>query len=89
MASSVSTSVLEALASARQDPRGFLLLCSGGQDSMVLATVLIQAGIPVELFHVNYGLRGAESEGDEAFVRQWAVQHAVVCHVRRVPEGFG
>lgn len=45
---------------------------------MVLATVLIQAGIPVELFHVNYGLRGAESEGDEAFVRQWAVQHAVV-----------
>ncbi len=89
MTSSFSQSVLASLDEARKDPRGFLLLCSGGQDSMVLATVLADERLPFALFHVNYGLRKAESEGDETFVRTWAEKHGVSCHVRRVSSNFG
>ena len=43
----------------------YLLACSGGLDSMALAHLLHAAGIQVELAHVNFGLRGTESDGDE------------------------
>ena len=32
--------------------------------------------------HCNFNLRGAESDGDEAFVRQWCSAHGVQCFVR-------
>lgn len=44
---------------------------SGGVDSMVLADVLVQLGYTVIAAHVNYGLRGAASEADEAAIRTW------------------
>ncbi|MFM7730735.1 MAG: tRNA lysidine(34) synthetase TilS [Flavobacteriales bacterium] len=51
--------------------------CSGGMDSVLLATVLHEATIPIHLAHVNYGLRGDESQRDEAFVRELAQQWGV------------
>lgn len=66
-----------------QDKR-FLLACSGGLDSMVLAELLLRIGIPFELAHVNYGLRENESELDEALIRDFAKQHNLPCHVKRI-----
>lgn len=45
---------------------------SGGADSMVLAALLHNAGVTIVLAHCNFGLRGAESDGDEALVKAWA-----------------
>lgn len=58
---------------------------SGGVDSMVLADVLRRLGYRVVAAHVNYGLRGAESDADEDTVRTWcaAQQPPVPVHVTR------
>ena len=51
-------------------PHGRLLIgLSGGADSVALLLLLLDAGAEVAAVHVNHGLRGAESDGDEAFVR--------------------
>lgn len=50
------------------------LACSGGIDSMVLLALAAAfskgKGIPLTVLHVNYGLRGEESDADEVFVRE-------------------
>lgn len=47
--------------------RPILLMVSGGTDSALLPRIFSMAGITNKLhvFHVNYGLRGKESDGDE------------------------
>ncbi len=62
-----------------------LVAISGGIDSVVLAHGLaaIHSG-SVSLGHVNHGLRGAESEADEAFLRGFARDLGVRLLVRRV-----
>ena len=49
-----------------------ILACSGGKDSMVLLDVLVQAGKKPLVAHANFGLRGEESDADEAFVMEQA-----------------
>ena len=66
-----------------------LVLVSGGLDSMLLTEALHAAGYPLHLVHVNYGLRGAESDGDEALVRQWAEAAACSILVVSAPANFG
>lgn len=58
---------------------------SGGRDSTVLLHRLVAEGVPVEAAHVNYGLRGADSDADEAFVRALCARLGVPLHVHRVP----
>lgn len=60
-----------------------LLAVSGGVDSMVMAELLLRAGVTIGVAHCNFGLRGAESEGDEQLVRDWCVTHGVQCHVTK------
>ena len=52
-------------------PREGLVLCavSGGADSVYLLARLQERGYRVAAAHYNHGLRGAESDRDEAFVR--------------------
>lgn len=62
-----------------------LLAVSGGIDSMYMAhkasEFFPEASFAVA--HCNFQLRGAESDGDEEFVRRWAESEGVPCFVRR------
>lgn len=44
--------------------------CSGGVDSTALLLALVESGAEVVCAHVNHHLRGEQSDGDEAFVRE-------------------
>jgi tRNA(Ile)-lysidine synthase len=54
-----------------------LLAVSGGVDSMVMAQVFYSLGYDIALAHVNFQLRGAESDADEMLVTQWANQNNI------------
>lgn len=54
-----------------------LLAVSGGVDSMVLVDLLLQTGATLSIAHCNFQLRGAESDGDEAFVEQFCKSRAL------------
>jgi tRNA(Ile)-lysidine synthase len=58
-----------------------LLAVSGGADSAVLCELCKQAGYDFAIAHCNFKLRGAESDRDEKFVRQLALQYAVEIYV--------
>ena len=60
-----------------------LLAVSGGIDSMCLMEKVREEGGPFAVAHCNFGLRGSESDGDEAFVRAQADRLGVPCHVKR------
>jgi len=60
-----------------------LVAVSGGIDSMCLMEKVRLEGGPFAIAHCNFGLRGAESDGDEAFVCEQAARHGIVCHVKR------
>lgn len=62
-----------------------LIAVSGGPDSVALLRLVCAAGRDVHVGHVNHGLRGAESDADEAFVRALAEQLGVGCTVARLP----
>ncbi|MEN8138137.1 MAG: tRNA lysidine(34) synthetase TilS [Bacteroidota bacterium] len=49
-----------------------LIGLSGGLDSIVLAYLLNELGFEILLAHVNFKLRGKDSDEDENFVVQWA-----------------
>lgn len=51
---------------------------SGGMDSTVLLRVLVELGLPLYASHIHYGLRGADSDADAAFVH-------TLCDVLRIP----
>ncbi|MCW5911599.1 MAG: tRNA lysidine(34) synthetase TilS [Cyclobacteriaceae bacterium] len=54
-----------------------LLAVSGGVDSMVMAHLFSQLKYSVVIAHVNFRLRGAESDADQQFVEQWCKQNRV------------
>jgi tRNA(Ile)-lysidine synthase len=64
--------------------RQLLLAVSGGIDSIVLCELCYRAGFAFQMAHVNFGLRGAESETDEIFVRQLAEKYNVPIHIKKI-----
>ena len=72
-------------------PDRLLIGLSGGADSVALLLLLKDAGKQVTAVHVNHGLRGAQSDGDEAFVRALCEENQVPMLVYRadLPEDTG
>jgi tRNA(Ile)-lysidine synthase len=62
----------------------FILGVSGGKDSMLLANLMLEAHISFHIAHVNYQLRGEESDKDQAFIEAWGQQHNVIVHCIKV-----
>ncbi len=65
-----------------------LLGVSGGVDSMVLLHLFHQTTIYFEVAHINYNLRAAASEADEALVKAYCKKQGIVCHVHTVPKNY-
>jgi len=64
---------------------GVVLACvSGGADSMAMLHALIDVsakrGFSVAAAHYNHKLRGEESDADEAFVKDYCVNHGIEFH---------
>lgn len=70
--------VLGRLTSGRPDCR-ILLAVSGGIDSMTMAGLFLNSALRLSfaVAHFNFRLRGADSDGDEALVRDWCRQQGV------------
>ncbi len=58
-----------------------LVAVSGGADSVALLDVLVCAGYSCVAAHCNFHLRGAESDRDEAFVRDLCAKMGVTLEV--------
>ena len=59
--------------------------CSGGVDSMCLANALLKVGAKFEVAHVNFQLRGEDSEADSKSVQDWCEANDVVYHINQLP----
>lgn len=62
-----------------------LLAVSGGVDSMTMAELFLKSSVSLSfsVAHVNFSLRGKESDADEALVRDWCVRNNVRIYVKR------
>jgi tRNA(Ile)-lysidine synthase len=81
--------VLDAVAAGGLLARGdaVVVLVSGGRDSVCLLDVAATVCGPATLvaLHVDYGLRGAESDADAALVARLCASMGILLEVRRAP----
>ncbi|SFI94384.1 tRNA(Ile)-lysidine synthase [Kaistella treverensis] len=64
----------------------YLLAVSGGADSMVLLKLFSELDLKFEVSHVNYGLRGTDSDADEEIVEKTCKKLGIFLHVYHVSE---
>ena len=62
----------------------YLLAISGGVDSMVLFHFFQSLNLKFEVAHINYGLRGKDSDADELLVRNICKKNNVPFHLYEV-----
>lgn len=60
----------------------WLLAVSGGADSSALFQCALQGGIPFEVAHCNFNLRGKESLRDRDFVVELCSRHGIILHLK-------
>lgn len=58
-----------------------IVALSGGADSVALLLIMLELGYKVEAAHCNFHLRGAESDRDEAFVKELCLRLGVQLHL--------
>jgi tRNA(Ile)-lysidine synthase len=62
----------------------YLLAVSGGVDSMVLLDVM-SGQYNIHVAHINHGMRGKESDGDEQLVREICSEKGIPYHTLMLP----
>lgn len=65
----------------------YILACSAGVDSMVLFHTFLRSQLPFSVAHVNYKLRGEDSEADARVIRELCALHNVPFHERTLDLG--
>ena len=65
-------------------PHRYFIACSGGLDSMVLLNVFSSLKVTVSVLHVNYKLRGIDSEKDQALIEEFCKQKNISCHIKQI-----
>ena len=79
--------VIDAVNAMSWNNRAVLIACSGGVDSMVLLHALVAAGLKPEVIHINYHLRGNDSDSDEKLVVETAARFGLKIQVHHcLPE---
>ena len=66
--------------------RSYLLAVSGGADSMVLAHCFKHLGIHFQIAHINYKLRGEDSDLDQKTVADFCEKNHIKFHLYKVSE---
>lgn len=76
---------LTSLSGGSTSGKRYLLAVSGGMDSMCLAELFLRSRHHPDfsLAHVNFSLRGEESDEDEQLVRNWAESRGITFHHTR------
>ena len=64
----------------------YLLAVSGGADSMVLLNLFTELKLSFEVAHVNYGLRGLDSEADQLLVEEICKENNILLHLYNVSD---
>lgn len=64
----------------------FLLAISGGVDSMVMAHLFLHSGLTFQIAHVNYNLRGKDSQQDQQLVEDFCKKNNIKLHLCEVSE---
>lgn len=64
----------------------YLLAVSGGADSMVLAHLFLSANLKFEVAHINYHLRGEDSNKDQQVVERFCNLHEIPFHLYDVSD---
>ncbi len=64
----------------------YLLAVSGGVDSMVLVDFFAKSGFDFHVAHINYGLRGEDSDSEEKLVEAFCKKYNIQFHLYQVPK---
>jgi tRNA(Ile)-lysidine synthase len=64
--------------------KSFLLAVSGGVDSMSLLYLFRISGIPFQAAHINYKLRGKDSDADQKLVEDFCEKNDIKIHIYEV-----
>ncbi len=76
------------LASLAENSRSktYLLAVSGGADSMVMLHLMKKLGLDFHVAHVNYKLRGEDSDLDQKMAEDFCKKNAVPFHLRTISD---
>lgn len=64
----------------------YLLAVSGGADSMVLAHIFNDLGLQFQIAHINYKLRGEDSDLDQKVVQDFCKNNSIKFHLYEVSD---
>lgn len=65
----------------------FIIACSGGVDSLSLLHLLHHKKYSIEVAHVNYQLRGIDSDLDQQIISEYCEKNKIPFHLKKIDLG--